>query len=49
MTVRKGKQYCGEHQPETDSSFDIDDRRVKCPLDPTQQVFINQENNYIFM
>ncbi|XP_012228762.1 tRNA:m(4)X modification enzyme TRM13 homolog isoform X2 [Linepithema humile] len=39
MTVRIGKQYCGEHQPETEGSFDIDDRRVKCPLDPTHTCY----------
>lgn len=36
MTVGEGKDYCGEHQQNIDDSNDTDDRRVKCPLDPTQ-------------
>ncbi|KYM97908.1 tRNA guanosine-2'-O-methyltransferase TRM13 like protein [Cyphomyrmex costatus] len=32
MTVRKGCQYCGEHQQDVTGN-----ERVPCPLDPTQQ------------
>lgn len=39
MTVRGGKNYCGEHQLDIADPEDAGDRRVKCPLDPTQQVF----------
>lgn len=35
MTVAEGKNYCGEHQQNVDDS-DTDDRRIECPLDPTQ-------------
>ncbi|GAB1865000.1 tRNA:m(4)X modification enzyme TRM13 [Camponotus japonicus] len=39
MTVGEGKDYCGEHQQNIDDSNDSDDRRVKCPLDPTHTCY----------
>lgn len=37
MTVRTGKRYCGEHQQNVDDpDIAANDKRVKCPLDPTQ-------------
>lgn len=38
MTVKKGNKYCGEHQPAPEKS-DVNasiNRRIPCPLDPTQ-------------
>lgn len=34
MTVKKGNEYCGEHQGNSLDS--MQSKRVKCPLDPTQ-------------
>ncbi|XP_025160425.1 tRNA:m(4)X modification enzyme TRM13 homolog isoform X2 [Harpegnathos saltator] len=43
MTVRAGKRYCGEHQRDADDpdgpDVAADDRRVKCPLDPTHTCY----------
>lgn len=40
MTVKKGNKYCGEHQlnlPDIQLHSEyIKDKRVECPLDPTQ-------------
>lgn len=52
MTVREGRQYCGEHQREV-AGFEAE--RVPCPLDPTQQVSVgmaahlNRKSMYRFM
>lgn len=39
MTVRGGKNYCGEHQLDIADPEDAGDRRVKCPLDPTHTCY----------
>ncbi|KAL6426240.1 hypothetical protein ACFW04_009045 [Cataglyphis niger] len=39
MTVGEGKDYCGEHQLSIADSDDTDDRRIKCPLDPTHTCY----------
>lgn len=41
MTVKKGKQYCGEHQESSlmiagGEEDGVRDKRVRCPIDPTQ-------------
>ncbi|XP_018310046.1 tRNA:m(4)X modification enzyme TRM13 homolog [Mycetomoellerius zeteki] len=38
MTVRKGHQYCGEHQRDIAGS-DAGNERVPCPLDPTHTCY----------
>ncbi|KYN14952.1 PREDICTED: tRNA:m(4)X modification enzyme TRM13 homolog [Trachymyrmex cornetzi] len=38
MTVRKGHQYCGEHQQDIAGS-DTGNERVPCPLDPTHTCY----------
>uniref|UniRef100_T1H6X0 tRNA:m(4)X modification enzyme TRM13 n=1 Tax=Megaselia scalaris TaxID=36166 RepID=T1H6X0_MEGSC len=37
-TVAKGKEYCGEHEPETDNSEEDADR-IPCPLDGKHSVY----------
>lgn len=37
MTVKKGFEYCGEHQPKSEPTENPDPRlRIPCPLDKTQ-------------
>lgn len=45
MTVKRGNKFCGEHQQDSLNSNDIDsteksDKRIRCPLDPTQYVSV---------
>lgn len=42
MRPKVGKRFCAEHQEEITNSCseeyeEVKDRRIKCPLDPTQQ------------
>ena len=36
MTVKKGRQYCGEHQSNLGELNKVIDERIPCPLDSTQ-------------
>ncbi|XP_076649306.1 tRNA:m(4)X modification enzyme TRM13 homolog [Halictus rubicundus] len=50
MTVRKGNQYCGEHQESSlDASVDGDDgaKRVKCPLDPSHTCYESRLSKHL--
>ena len=41
MTIKKGKSYCGEHESTKIDINKVVDKRIPCPLDPTQYVIFS--------
>ncbi|CAG9128538.1 unnamed protein product [Plutella xylostella] len=48
MTVRPGKNYCGEHEPEPQENGDGElDNRVPCPLDPKHTCYASKLEKHL--
>ncbi|KAF9796924.1 hypothetical protein SFRURICE_016592 [Spodoptera frugiperda] len=47
MTVRPGRQYCGEHEPQPPGSECQDDRRIPCPNDPKHTVYVSKLEKHL--
>ncbi|XP_022823899.1 tRNA:m(4)X modification enzyme TRM13 homolog [Spodoptera litura] len=47
MTVRPGRQYCGEHEPQPPESECQDDRRIPCPNDPKHTVYVSKLEKHL--
>ncbi|CAH0663600.1 unnamed protein product [Spodoptera exigua] len=47
MTVRPGRQYCGEHEPQPPASECQDDRRIPCPNDPKHTVYVSKLEKHL--
>ncbi|XP_063622997.1 tRNA:m(4)X modification enzyme TRM13 homolog [Cydia splendana] len=42
MTVKPGRQYCGEHQPQPNAGADQTDKRIPCPNDPKHTCYASK-------
>lgn len=42
MTVKPGRRYCGEHQPQPNAEADQTDKRIPCPNDPKHTCYASK-------
>ncbi|XP_063366430.1 tRNA:m(4)X modification enzyme TRM13 homolog [Cydia amplana] len=42
MTVKPGRQYCGEHEPQPNAEADQMDKRIPCPNDPKHTCYASK-------
>ncbi|XP_013144151.1 PREDICTED: tRNA:m(4)X modification enzyme TRM13 homolog, partial [Papilio polytes] len=47
MTVRPGKQYCGEHNPLPEDDRCQDDSRIPCPNDPKHTCYVRRLEKHL--
>ncbi|KAG6448492.1 hypothetical protein O3G_MSEX005517 [Manduca sexta] len=47
MTVRPGKQYCGEHEPQPKTVDNKEDKRIPCPNDPKHTCYISKLEKHL--
>lgn len=47
MTVRPGRQYCGEHEPQPKTVDGQADRRVPCPNDPKHTCYLSKLEKHL--
>ncbi|KAJ8728487.1 hypothetical protein PYW07_006183 [Mythimna separata] len=47
MTVRPGRQYCGEHEPQPKTTDGQDDTRIPCPNDPKHTVYVSRLEKHL--
>ncbi|XP_049697531.2 tRNA:m(4)X modification enzyme TRM13 homolog [Helicoverpa armigera] len=47
MTVRPGRQYCGEHEPQPQTADGQDDTRIPCPNDPKHTVYVSKLEKHL--
>ncbi|XP_041969695.1 tRNA:m(4)X modification enzyme TRM13 homolog [Aricia agestis] len=47
MTVRPGKQYCGEHEPQPTAGDDQDTKRIPCPNDPKHTCYASKLEKHL--
>ncbi|CAH0591722.1 unnamed protein product [Chrysodeixis includens] len=47
MTVRPGRQYCGEHEPQPKTEDGQDDTRIPCPNDPKHTVYVSKLEKHL--
>ncbi|XP_045778291.1 tRNA:m(4)X modification enzyme TRM13 homolog [Maniola jurtina] len=47
MTVKPGKQYCGEHEPQPKTGDGQDDTRIPCPNDPKHTCYTSKLEKHL--
>ncbi|XP_072945447.1 tRNA:m(4)X modification enzyme TRM13 homolog [Epargyreus clarus] len=47
MTVRPGRNYCGEHEPEPKPEMSPDDTRIPCPYDPKHTCYASKLKKHL--
>ncbi|CAH2088410.1 unnamed protein product [Euphydryas editha] len=47
MTVRPGRQYCGEHEPQPRTDDGKDDTRIPCPNDPKHTCYASKLDKHL--
>ncbi|CAG4987310.1 unnamed protein product [Colias eurytheme] len=47
MTVRPGRNYCGEHEPQPRTEEGQDDTRVPCPNDPKHTCYVSKLEKHL--
>ncbi|KAM3955457.1 tRNA:m(4)X modification enzyme TRM13 homolog [Aphomia sociella] len=47
MTVRPGRQYCGEHEPKPKTEDGSDDKRIPCPNDPKHTCYVSKLEKHL--
>ncbi|KAJ2941120.1 hypothetical protein O0L34_g10356 [Tuta absoluta] len=47
MTVRPGRDYCGEHEPKPKTDDGQDDTRIPCPYDPKHTVYASKLEKHL--
>ncbi|XP_045453567.1 tRNA:m(4)X modification enzyme TRM13 homolog [Melitaea cinxia] len=47
MTVRPGRQYCGEHEPQPRTEDGKDDKRIPCPNDPKHTCYASKLEKHL--
>ncbi|XP_034836362.1 tRNA:m(4)X modification enzyme TRM13 homolog [Maniola hyperantus] len=47
MTVKPGKQYCGEHEPQPKTGDGQDDTRIPCPNDPKHTCYASKLEKHL--
>ncbi|CAB3246955.1 unnamed protein product [Arctia plantaginis] len=49
MTVKPGRQYCGEHEPLPKTADGQDDSRVPCPNDPKHTCYVSKLKKHLLI
>ncbi|KAJ8721126.1 hypothetical protein PYW08_006591 [Mythimna loreyi] len=49
MTVRPGRRYCGEHEPQPMTTDGQDDTRIPCPNDPKHTVYVSKLEKHLLI
>ncbi|XP_059062379.1 tRNA:m(4)X modification enzyme TRM13 homolog [Achroia grisella] len=47
MTVRPGRQYCGEHEPQPTTEDGLADNRIPCPNDPKHTCYVSKLEKHL--
>ncbi|XP_075982064.1 tRNA:m(4)X modification enzyme TRM13 homolog [Anticarsia gemmatalis] len=49
MTVKPGRKYCGEHEPQPKTADGEDDTRIPCPNDPKHTCYVSKLEKHLLI